>query len=131
MIATVDDVLEGFRSLWTLAGMPTLVPGGLFDARKVPAHDLPAAFMALKSGVKTKVTLETYLEPFTLMVWVHSRDGTDDRSAIERKLTRIDWTNRFWPHRRGRCVHVRPVQTPTEASPVKNVAADVAVSAAA
>jgi hypothetical protein len=131
MIATLDDVLDGFRALWVAAGLPALVTGGLYDWRKVPAADLPFAVMMAKAGARRRTTAHSYLEWFTLTLWVHWADGLTDRRAIDRHIPRVDWGQGVWPATRGRCLHVRPLAGPTEPSPLKNLARDVGTTTAA
>jgi hypothetical protein len=128
MIATVDDVLAGVRSLWAAAGLPM----DLNDSRAVTATFAPpSAIVKVTPGDKMTMTAGGYLEKFKVSVWVHSRNGMDDRNSIARALPRIDFSQAKWPVTRGRCLHVRPVAVADDASPLKNQARDVAITPAA
>jgi hypothetical protein len=132
MVATVDDVLAGVRALWAAAGLPVAVAGGLNDSRAVPATFAPpAAVVKVTPGEKMTTSANLYFERFKVEAWVHSRNGTDDRDRIARLLPRLDFAQAAWPVTCGRCIHVRPLPAPTEASPVKSQARDVALTAAA
>jgi hypothetical protein len=132
MVATVDDVLAGVRALWAAAGLPAAVSGGLNDSRSVSATFAPpAAVVKITPGEKMTTSANLYFEKFKVEAWVHSRNGVDDRDRIARLLPRLDFAQGRWPVTSGRCVHVRPLPTPTDASPVKNQARDTAITPAA
>jgi hypothetical protein len=130
LIATADDVLEGFRALWLAAGVPALVTGGIQDARKIPATvQPPVAVVKVVPGDKQTATGGLYLEKFAVHMWLHSINGTHDRDAMARLADRVNWTQALWPLNRGVCLHVKPTQPPDGASPFGNQARDVAVTA--
>lgn len=132
MIATPEDVLVGFQSLWTTAGIPVVVSGGLHDARAIPATaEPPMAVLAVMPGEKETMTGGLYTEKFKVTTWTHTVQNQTDRVALGRLFARIDYSEPRWPPGRGECLHVRPLPTPTDASPFGNQARDIAVIPAA
>lgn len=131
MIATVDDVVAGIKSLWAAAGLPVLVTA-LYDWRAVPAELVtPFAVVKVKPGDKRTMTGGSYFETFAVTVWLHTDSATNGRVTIPRRFPAVDYKQRAWPGRFGRCLLVRPVAAPDDASPVNNLARDMAVTSAA
>jgi hypothetical protein len=134
VIATADDVLDGFRALWAAAGLPVAVPGGLYDARGLPAGTpLPFALARVMPGDVTRWSSETdYLRSWQVTVWVHAVNGTHDRRGIDRGVESVRALRTLWPAGSGRLTILRQLPQPRDPSPVQaTLARDVAVAASA
>lgn len=134
MIATAEDVMDGFARLWSEAGLPPDVPGGLHGHGLPAGTRLPFALIRVAPDQRRTYAHRSgsFLEPFVVTVWLHVSEPEGRRRALTRLLSALDGAQRFWPVLAGRCVHVRPLAPPGDPSPVQDtLARDVAVVASA
>jgi hypothetical protein len=131
MIATTEDVMDGFALLWAASGLSAAVTGGL-HGRGLPAGTpLPFALLRVTPGTPGTNShgSRTYLEAFVLTVWLHAVWDDARRLAAMALLPGLSLAKGVWPATAGRLLHMRPLPPPSDPSPAADaLARDVAVT---
>lgn len=110
MPATADDVLEGMRRRWVASHCDTVA--GRFCASRPPAAEaMPFTLATVGVGAREDMTGQSYLQAFNVTLETRSVEGSHNRSAIERALTRaFDWQQKMVTVPTcARLVHLKPL----------------------
>lgn len=102
MIVNSADVQTGFKQLWDLSGLPSLVPGGLHHGR-VPevvsgiVVASPYASLVVEEAEYILPSGRQYLQAFNVQVWIWSTEGAIDAGQIRQIIDDVFDRDRVCP----------------------------------